>query len=432
MPYNIIIGRTEKEKKELGDKGLAYIGRSYVKFADTSSLSNYVLLDVAKPHTILIAGKKGSGKSYNLGVLAEEIINLPEEIRKNISVLIFDTMGIFFSMKYKNEKQRDELLAWGLEPKAMDVKVYVPKGKFDEYKEKNLPVDYNFSIKPSELNAEDWCNVFNIELTSNIGILIEQVLSKLIGDYSIDDIISEIKNSHKFDDLTKNACENRFHAVKTWGLFDVEGSELKDLIKAGEVSILDTSVYEDFNIKAITISIICKKLFLERVTSRKVEEISEIQEYHTMFSEEERKLERPLVWLFLDEGHELLPKTIKTPASDILTQIIREGRQPGISMVIATQQPGEIHQDVITQSDIVISFRVTAEQDLKALNMINQSYLVQDILDSLNNLPKEKGSAIILDDNSERIYSIKLRPKLSWHSGDTPSAVLLRKEMIKI
>jgi len=432
MPYPVIIGRTEKEKKELGDKGLAYIGKSYVQMGNTSSLSNYILLDVAKPHKILIAGKTGSGKSYAMSVLAEEVIGLPEEVRKNISILIFDTMGIFFSMKYPNERQRDELLAWGLQPQGMNVKTYIPKGKYDEYKEKNIPVDYSFSIRPSELNAEDWCNVFNVELTSNIGILIEHVLSKLIGDYSIEDIIAEIKNEHRAEDQTKNAAENRFNAVKTWGLFDVEGTEIKDVIKPGEVSILDTSVYEDFNIKAIAISIICKKLFNERVTARKVEEISEINETQTIFSREERKLEHPLVWLFFDEAHELLKREGKTPASDILTQIIREGRQPGISMVMATQQPGEIHRDVITQSDIVISFKVTAKPDVEALNLINQTYLTSQILEHMNNLPKEKGSAIILDDNSERIYSIKLRPKLSWHSGDTPSAVLLKKELIKI
>ncbi|MEK6933238.1 MAG: DUF87 domain-containing protein [Nanoarchaeota archaeon] len=432
MPYPIIIGRTDKEKKELGDKGLAYIGKSYVKMGNTSSLSNYILLDVAKPHTILIAGKKGFGKSYCLGVLAEEVSNLPEEVRKNISILIFDTMGIFFSMKYKNERQRDELLKWGLEPQGINVKVYIPKGKFDEYKEKKIPVDYSFSIRPSELNAEDWCNVFNVELTSNIGILIEQALNKLIGDYSIEDIIAEIKSSHKSDEQTKNAVENRFNAVKTWGLFDVEGTDIKDIIKPGEVSILDTSVYDDFNIKAIAISIICKKLFLERVTARKIEEINEINETQSIFSQEEKKLEQPLVWLFIDEAHELLRREGKTPASEVLTQLIREGRQPGISMVMATQQPGEIHRDVITQSDIVISFRVTAKPDIDALNLINQTYLTSQILEHMNNLPNEKGSAIILDDNSERIYSIKLRPKLSWHSGDTPSAVMFRKEIMKI
>jgi len=32
-------------------------------------------------------------------------------------------------------------------------------------------------------------------------------------------------------------------------------------------------------------------------------------------------------------------------------------------------------------------------------------------------------SAIILDDNSERIYSIQFRPRYSWHAGEAAIAV---------
>ena len=52
------------------------------------------------------------------------------------------------------------------------------------------------------------------------------------------------------------------------------------------------------------------------------------------------KKEVPLIWLFIDEAHEFLVKEGKTAASDALIQILREGRQPGISLVMATQQPG--------------------------------------------------------------------------------------------
>ncbi|MEK6835570.1 MAG: DUF87 domain-containing protein, partial [Nanoarchaeota archaeon] len=121
MPYNIIIGRNEKEQKELGMNGLIYLGKSYVKMGQTTSLSNYILLDIAKPHTILIAGKKGSGKSYSIGVMAEGMANLQEDIKKNLAILIFDTMGIFWSMKFPNERQTDLLNEWGLEPRGLDV-----------------------------------------------------------------------------------------------------------------------------------------------------------------------------------------------------------------------------------------------------------------------------------------------------------------------
>ena len=86
-----------------------------------------------------------------------------------------------------------------------------------------------------------------------------------------------------------------------------------------------------------------------------------------------------MVWLFIDEAHEFLPLNEKTIATDSLIQLLREGRQPGISVVLATQQPGKIHQDVMTQSDILIAHRVTSKPDLEALNHIMQSYLLESI-----------------------------------------------------
>ena len=41
-------------------------------------------------------------------------------------------------------------------------------------------------------------------------------------------------------------------------------------------------------------------------------------------------------------------------------------------------------------------------------------------------LPDAKGSAIILDDNSERLYPIRVRPRYTWHGGESPRAI--RKE----
>ena len=94
MPYDIILGRNETDKKLLGKDGLIYIGKGYVKMGQYTSLSNKIYLDVARSHVILVAGKRGSGKSYTLGVLTEEISSLPKEVSQNIASLIFDTMGI--------------------------------------------------------------------------------------------------------------------------------------------------------------------------------------------------------------------------------------------------------------------------------------------------------------------------------------------------
>ena len=100
--------------------------------------------------------------------------------------------------------------------------------------------------------------------------------------------------------------------------------------------------------------------------------------------------------------------------------------------MLATQQPGVLKRDVLTQSDIVIAHRITAKVDIDALNSIMQSYLLSDIQTYMNNLPRLSGAAIILDDNSERIFPVGIRPKLSWHGGEAPSALKYqRKEDIE-
>lgn len=85
MPYDIIIGRDESDKKRFGKKGLIYVGKSFVTMGQYTSLSNPIYVDVARSHVILVSGKRGSGKSYTLGVIAEELASLPLEERKNIA-----------------------------------------------------------------------------------------------------------------------------------------------------------------------------------------------------------------------------------------------------------------------------------------------------------------------------------------------------------
>ena len=109
MGYDIIIGRNVSDKKAFGKRGLILLGKGYVKMGQHTSMSNRILMDIARSHVILIAGKRGSGKSYTIGTIAEEISNLPPEAKRNIAPLIFDTMGIFWTMKYENEKEKELL-----------------------------------------------------------------------------------------------------------------------------------------------------------------------------------------------------------------------------------------------------------------------------------------------------------------------------------
>jgi DNA helicase HerA-like ATPase len=436
MAYDIILGRDESDKKKFGDKGLIFIGKGYVRMGQYTSLSNKIFMDVARSHVVLVAGKRGSGKSYTLGVITEEITNLPPEVSQNIASLIFDTMGIYWTMKFENEKDRKLLQEWNLKTKNLPVKVFVPFGHYDSYIEKGIPIDEKFALDIKELAPEDWIITFGLDITSPVSVLIQRIIGKLNEreKFDISDIIHSIEQDERTQAEVKNSAIGLFEAADGWGIFaqgDENPTEIKDLINAGTTSVLDLSVYNSigaFNVRALVISLVSRKIFNQRMESRKKEEINSVSKGIDISFVSEKK-DEPLVWLFIDEAHEFLPLDSKTVATDALVQLLREGRQPGISLVLATQQPGQIHRDVMTQSDIVISHRVTSKPDIDALGYIMQSYLIQGINTYMDDLPSAKGSAIVLDDNSERIYPIRIRPRFTWHGGEAPTAVGYKKEI---
>ena len=437
MPFNIITGRGESDKKDFENRGLILLGKGYVKMGQYTSLSNPIYMDVARSHVVLVAGKRGSGKSYTLGVIAEELSNLPKEVSQNIASLIFDTMGIYWTMKYENQKEKQLLNDWKLKSKNLPVKVFVPAGHFNFYTENGIPVDKPFALDISEMNAEDWVLTFGLDIINPVAVLIERIITKLKqteNNFNILTIISKIKNDQETTQETKSAAVGLFEAAQTWGIFAQNSSEstkIKDLVNRGATTILDLSIYNAvgaFNVRALVISLVSRKIFNQRMLARKKEETDSISKGLDYLSETEKK-EEPLVWIFIDEAHEFLPLDKKTIATDALIQLLREGRQPGISLVLATQQPGQIHRDVMTQSDLVIAHRVTSQPDLQALNYIMQSYLFESIKKYMDDLPDLKGSAIILDDNSERIYPMRIRPRFTWHGGEAPTAIKAKKEM---
>lgn len=433
MPFDIIVGRGEGDKKLFGKRGLIFLGKTYVTMGSYTSLSNPIYLDVARSHVILIAGKRGSGKSYTLGGMAEAISTLDYEEAQNISSLIFDTMGIFWTMKFKNHKDKALLDEWGLEERNIPVKVYVPFGYFNEFHDKGIPVDAEFAMKISDLAADDWVSLFQLKFTQPEAVLIESVVFELKKKegYGFKDIRQLISMAENVSQDVKNSTSALFDAAESWKVFDEKsGTAIKELVKGGQTTVIDLSMYASsgsFNVRALIIGLVSKRLFNERMSERRNEEIQSIQRSYNTLSFT-LKREMPLVWIFIDEAHEFLPKDYMTPASEALIQLLREGRQPGISLVLATQQPGKIHTDAMTQSDVVISHRVTAEQDINSLNQIMQTYLYEGIKEKMNALPRLKGSAILLDDNSERIYPIRVRPRFTWHGGEAPTAVRMEKE----
>lgn len=421
--FEIVVGRSPKDLKKYGKEGTGYIGKHIVGKGDEAHLTNKVLIDFLRPHIILVAGKRGSGKSYSGAVLAEEMALLPQELAQNLSTIMIDTMGIYWSMKYPNEDQVILLDEWGMKPKGLEkqVKVYVPYKQKQEFEESEIPVDFGLSIAPYEFSAEDWSLAFNLPTTNPISLGLQKTVNRLqeAGEkFMIDDLISKIKDDRNLDTHVKSSLENMLTIADQWGVFGEEGIKIDEIVKPGIINVFDVSrlrATEAWSVRNLLVAIICRKTYQHRVVARKQEELAKMGEI---------KLEKryPMVWLIMDEAHQFIPADTMTVSSRPILDIVKQGREPGISFVPMTQMPNKIHQEVISQADMVISHRLTSKNDLHALQAVMQNYLLEDLTKSINNLPKWKGSAIVLDDNSERIYEIQMRPRFSWHAGESAIA----------
>lgn len=432
--YPIIKNPPRKEliklAKEKKDKELLKIATSDIfwdeikEIKEINKKTTVYDITVPKEHNF-IANNIIVHNSYSMSVLIEEFAKQPFEIKERLSAIIIDTVGIFWTMKYPNDEGKKILNEWELAPEGVSIRNLIPFGKKEFYEKKKIPFDNVFSIKTSQMDLEDWLGVFRLSWRDPESALlsrtIENLKKKLGLFYDIDDIISLALKDEDTNTDIKNALINRLKVAKTWGLFSKSGTTMKDFAKPGTVTTIDVSTYKQSigmeSVQELIVGILGKRLFEERMLYRKEEEINLIEG-------KDKTSEMPIVWMMIDEAHMFMPQDRPSMALDVLLQWIRVGRQPGLSLLLATQRPNKLHSEAISQCDFFLSMRMTAQEDINAVSTIRPSYLNVPMDKFYAQMPKSKGFAILVDDNAEKVMLIKIRPRLTWDGGKTANVFL--------
>jgi len=263
---------------------------------------------------------------------------------------------------------------------------------------------------------------FGIERFSPSGLLLDTVLSKLKGRiYDIQDMIDVINNdpeilskSRGFKGDTRRAIISRLEAAKSWGVLSREGTNLSELSREGQVTVIDISFLEE-NVAALIIGILARKILNARKRITRRITMGEYTDSLDDFLEEDI----PPTWLFIDEAHTLIPSGSKTAASDAIIEYVKQGRRPGCSLVFATQQPGAIDTKVLSQLDILISHKLTFEEDLKTVfkrmpTLVPKEYENPKFLRTI-----PIGVALVGDrsENTSRAFLMRIRPRITQHEG---------------
>lgn len=390
----------------------AYIGR---EFDEETELGEKVRFDLNSPHMITVCGKRGSGKSHTLGVFMEEVMELPNQAKDNLSGLVIDSMGIYWSLQVENAEP-EGLSDWDISPDTYPVKVYYPGGLEEQYGDIQQYFHKGFELYPSELSVDDWLFLLDIGETQAQAGLLSNLLDEVEDEYgqywSLNDLLQKLELSEESDNI-KNALTRRLQKAKSWGIFSASGQTIEEIIAGGEFAVLDLSGAGalPWNVRTLLTGILVKKIYAKRSFQRSKEEVERIQGADAM-------ADFPLVWLFIDEAHLFAPSGSSTPSSEPLVEWVRQGRRPGLSLVMATQQPGALDSRILSQCDTLFIHRVTAGQDADAVgDKISELHNANSISTYMRNIPKDPGYAYIMNDQEEDLYPVKVRPRKSWHAG---------------
>ena len=445
---NVLMGRKKSVHSKYGMQGALYVG----KVGEEEQKDKSVFLDSLNPHVVFVCGARGSGKSYVLGVIAEELAKK----NNNVGIVVIDPIGVFWSMRFPNreKKEIDAMGEWGLSPEGLNnLKVFIPEGMAKETPKNTY--DATFSIQPSLLTSEDWCLTFGIDRFSPTGLLLEKAVKKVESGYKttqsetqksitlkpkgkkygIDDIVNCLEHDADINSREKGfkqdsvrALVSRFEAAKGWGVFSNNGTPLAEISREGQLTVMDTSFLED-NVTALVIGILARRLLAARkIVTRKEASVK----FKDKDMDQMMELEVPATWLFIDEAHTLIPSgNVRTPATAGLIEYVKQGRRPGLSLVFATQQPSAIDTKVLSQLDVIMSHKLVFDDDIKAIykrtpTIIPSKYRKATFIKTL-----PVGVALTGDraEETSRAFIMRIRPRMSQHEGRDAVTMENTKEM---
>jgi hypothetical protein len=193
------------------------------------------------------------------------------------------------------------------------------------------------------------------------------------------------------DAATRRAAENHLRLAASWGVFDPAGLTPTTLAD-GAATVLDCSALAPAPTNAV-VRAVARGLYRARVAGDV----------------------RRLPWLFVDEAHVAFDGV----AAPALRTVLRRGRAPGVSLVAATQRPRALPGTAVSQADLLLAHRLTAEADLEALTAASPAVLEGRLREAL---PSAVGAALVVDDADESVHRVTVRERRTPHCGESPRA----------
>lgn len=358
--------------------------------------------DVVSTHLAILAST-GAGKSYTAGVLVEELM----QSYNRAAVLIVDPHSEYHTMA---SVQGDNAFA-GDDGYKPEVKIFTPD---------------KIRVRFSTLTEADVKYLLPDGTSDKMLHFLRQAFRSLQDRlkaegrreylYSYHDLRDEVQKQQYGRDDKDAGDGGNVSSIQglLWRLdarFDRQDSifhthehiELSELYRPGRCTILQLSEIEQTEQQVIVGTLL-----------RRVNKARELT-VGGHVDKGENFLDYP-VFTLLEEAHRFAPAGHSVVSTNVLKQILSEGRKFGVGIGLITQRPGKLDQDVLSQCMTQIIMRI--------VNPIDQQTVAQSVEGAgramLAELPAlTKGQAIISGVGINTPVMCRIRPRITVHGGET-------------
>jgi hypothetical protein len=414
--------------RETARARFAYVGKFFEQGKTSNILDYEVHCDVSFPHVIGIFGNRGSGKSFDLGVFLEGIF-LPDPATViGDAGIVFDIQDQFWTLAFQpqetiaaDKSQLDGLREWGLSPNSIaNVRILVPNGS-----DTSVPNAITFSLSPDQLSAADWLAILELERFSAMGQALLALLESE-GHQTPADLAGSIDTAQSlinFQQGTLDGLRWRLQSLAESGIIASQGVAMDALLQPNSVSVILMRNLSE-SIRGLVVGVVA------RLVADRMGRIQQ-QRKVAMRTGEAAPAQEGLasrLWMVLDEAHVLAPSDGATAATAPLIDYVKRGRDAGLSLIFATQQPSAVNSKLMSQVDLTITHTLGFDSDISAAiarmpTRTSVDYEVNNekvgtLVDVIRSLGP--GEAVVADGASGRAFIAKIRPRVSAHGGATP------------
>lgn len=302
----------------------------------SSDLPVGVILDSGEPARILASklnrhtfwcGQSGSGKTYALGVLLEQVL-----LHTSLPIVVLDPNSDFVKLG----SVREDAASDGDALTGRDIRILRPGADHDALKVRFVDMDIRSRAAILQLDPILDREEFNVMLRTDT-VQIDEIAEPLIDVLRRSDDPQFQRIAMRLENL----------GVTDWDLWAWGAADVTDVIdEKADATVVDLGSF----------------------STPEQQQATALAALDHLWAHRDERVGRLVV---IDEAHNLCPPTPKTPLERLLTdrivQIAAEGRKYGIWLLLSTQRPSKVHPNAVSQCDNLGLMKMSSIHDLADL-----------------------------------------------------------------